>query len=245
VSDYLTSGAAVPLLVIGAYFAGAAKASIGGLAMVTVALVTMILPVRTSTALVLLLLLIGDAYAISRYKRHADFKLLGAVVPAVLPGLAVGAVLLAVVPADVLRRGIGAILLTLVAMQMLLPLVTTPRESRASALAVGAAAGVTTMVANAGGPVMTLYLVAHGINKWRFLGTSAWFFAGVNLCKLPITIGLGLITPDLLWLALALAPAVLLGAYTGTAVVGRLGGQWFDKAVLAAGAASAAALLVT
>ena len=55
------------------------------------------------------------------------------------------------------------------------------------------------MTANAAGPVMTLYLVAQGVEKRRFLGTSALFFFGVNLCKVPFSVGLGLFSGETLW----------------------------------------------
>lgn len=105
------------------------------------------------------------------------------------------------------------------------------------------AAGATTMVANAGGPVMTLYLVAQGVDKRRFLGTSAWFFLGVNLCKLPFSVGLGLVHADMVWTAVLLAPVVLLGGLAGVAAVHRIGQRSFETAVLVASLLSAAALL--
>ena len=53
--------------------------------------------------------------------------------------------------------------------------------------------GFTTMVANAGGPVLSLYLLSAGFRKLGFLGTSAWFFLIVNTSKVPFSVGLGLI----------------------------------------------------
>ena len=70
----------------------------------------------------------------------------------------------------------------------------------------GLAAGFTTMVANAAGAVMTVYLVAQGVDKRRFLGTAAWFFLGVNLCKLPFSVGLGLVDSSMLMTAALLTP---------------------------------------
>jgi uncharacterized protein len=203
----------------------------------------MVMPARESTAAVLLLLLVGDACAVTRYHRDADWRLLRRVVPAVLPGLVLGAALLAVLPEEVLRRGIGAVLLVLLLLQ-LAPLPRTPHRSRAGALGAGVAAGATTMVANAGGPVMTLYLLLQGVDKLRFLGTSAVFFAGVNLVKVPFVTGLGLVHTSTLLRTAVLVPAVLLGAWLGVRAVRRLGQRAFEVAVLVAGAASALALLL-
>ena len=116
--------------------------------------------------------------------------------------------------------------------------------SRPAAVGVGLAAGFTTMVANAAGAVMTVYLVAQGVDKRRFLGTAAWFFLGVNLCKLPFSVGLGLVDASMLRMAALLAPAVLVGAAIGVVTVRHLGQRSFDNAVLAASALSAVPLLL-
>src|SRR5208283_3682403 len=55
----------------------------------------------------------------------------------------------------------------------------------------GILAGFTTMVANAAGPVMSLYLLAIGLPKLAFVGTGAWFFLLVNAFKIPFSVKLG------------------------------------------------------
>lgn len=171
------------------------------------------LPARESTA-ALLLLLVGDTMAVAVYRRDCDWSLLRHLVPAVLTGLAIGAVALGVLGDRTLRVSIGV------------------------------GVGFTTMVANAAGPVMTLYLVAQGVDKRRFLGTAAWFFLGVNLCKLPFSVGLGLVHRETLVSAALLAPLVLIGSGIGTVVVRRLRQRDFETGLLAASAVSAVALLV-
>ena len=92
---------------------------------------------------------------------------------------------------------------------------------------------------------MTLYLVAQGVDKRRFLGTVAWFFFGVNLCKLPFSAGLGLVDSSTLATAAVLAPLVLVGAAVGVRVVRMIGQRSFEAAVLGASALSAVPLLVS
>ena len=225
---------------------GFAKTAIGGLGTVAVALYALVLPARESTAALLLLLLVGDLLAVARYRRDCDWSLLRHLVPAVLPGLALGTALLAVVDDRTLRVGIGVILLLLVGLQLALGRRRRAPErwSRPATSLAGVGAGFTTMVANAAGAVMTLYLVAQGVEKRRFLGTAAWFFLGVNLCKLPFSVGLGLVHADMLWTTLVLAPLVLVGGFAGMVVVRRLRQRSFDTAVLGASLVSTVALLV-
>jgi uncharacterized protein len=229
---------------------GFAKTAIGGLATVAVAVFAFVLPARESTAAVLLLLLVGDVVAVWHYRRDGDVELLRHLIPAVLPGLLLGTVVLAKLDDDTLRHLIGAILLALLVLQLVLRPSRAERGaaragwSRPAAAGVGLAAGFTTMVANAAGAVMTVYLVARGVEKRRFLGTAAGFFLGVNLCKLPFSVGLGLIDASMLRMAALLAPAVLVGAAIGVVTVRHLGQRSFDNAVLAASALSAVPLLL-
>ena len=223
----------------------------------SVAVFAAVLPARESTAALLLLLLVGDVVAVWHYRRDGDLDLLRHLIPAVLPGLLLGTVVLARVDDDTLRRLIGAILLALLALQIVLRLgsagaasagtgeVSRQGWSRPAAAGVGLAAGFTTMVANAAGAVMTVYLVAQGVDKRRFLGTAAWFFLGVNLCKLPFSVGLGLVDASMLRATALLAPAVLVGAAIGIVTVRRLGQRSFEAAVLAASALSAVPLLLS
>jgi uncharacterized membrane protein YfcA len=243
-------------LVLGtaAVVAGFAKTAIGGLGTVAVALVAGVMPARESTAALLLLLLVGDGLAVSLYRHDCDWSLLRHLVPAVLPGLVLGSVALALVDDSTMRVGLGVVLVLLVLAQLLSrrrpPSAAEPLEGEEqgwpvwATVGAGAAAGFTTMVANAAGPVMTLYLVAQGVDKRRFLGTAAWFFLGVNLSKLPFSVGLGLIHADMLLSTAVLAPLVLVGGVLGMFVVRRIGQRSFDSAVLVASSLSAGALLI-
>lgn len=236
------------VLCLAALVVGFAKTAIGGLGTVAVALYAGVLPARESTAALLLLLLVGDVVAVSKYRHDCDWTLLRHLIPGVVPGIVAGTLVLGAVDDATLRRGIGVVILLLVGLQLALrkPVVGEagsgwPWPAR---LGSGVAAGFTTMVANAGGPVMTLYLVGQGVDKRRFLGTAAWFFFGVNLCKVPFSIGLGLVNRDMLVRTAVLVPLVLVGAFIGIRVARRLHQSWFDVAVLTASAISAVALIV-
>lgn len=159
-----------------------------------------------------------------------------------------GVVFLALADNAAVRRTIGVILLALVLVHLLqhrrsrLPVAAPdgrermagadPTAARGSVSVFGGLAGFTTMVANAGGPVMALYLLASRLDKLSFLGTSAWFFLVVNAVKLPFSLGLGLIDVPGLLLDVTLVPAVLVGAGVGLVLVRRLPQARFEQLVL-------------
>ncbi|NHA67201.1 sulfite exporter TauE/SafE family protein, partial [Phycicoccus flavus] len=206
-------------------------------------------PAKQSTAAILAVLVVGDLVAVWHYRRDADWGLVRRLLPAVLPGLAIGAAFLAVVDDDTLRRSIGVVLLVLVGLQLWVRRSApagggSAHERPAAAWGAGTAAGFATMTANAAGPVMTLYLSAAGIDKRRFVGTNAWFFLVVNLVKVPFSVGLGLLHWDDVGRAGLLAPLVVLGGVLGSATIARISQRGFDVAVLLASALAAAALLL-
>lgn len=240
---------AVLLMGLAALVIGFSKTSLGGLAVVSIAIFATILPAKESTAAVLVLLIVGDFVAVWHYRRDADWSLIRRLLPAVLPGLVLGSAFLRVVSDDVLRRGIGVVLLVLLLLQLLVKWrseapASTVHEHPALAWIAGIGAGFTTMTANAAGAVMTLYLLASGVEKRRFIGTNAWFFLIVNLVKVPFSVGLGLMHwPDLARGAV-LAPLILLGGVLGYAVARRFSQRRFDIAVLLASAIAAIALVL-
>jgi uncharacterized membrane protein YfcA len=119
-----------------------------------------------------------------------------------------------------------------------------PAVGRIGRLGYGALGGFTTMVANAGGPVMSMYFLAMRMPVMTFLGTSAWFFAIVNILKLPFSASLGLFTVPHLLMDLVLAPLVIIGSVVGRKIAPHVPQQVFDKAVLALTVISSLALLV-
>ena len=106
------------LLGCAALIVGVAKTSFGGLGSVAVALLALAMPTKESTAAALLLLIVGDIVAVLRYRKAADWSLLRALLPAVVPGLLLGAWFLSAVDDLVLKRAIGWFLLTFVLIQL-------------------------------------------------------------------------------------------------------------------------------
>ena len=248
--ELASSPAALALMALGALIIGYSKTALGGLGVVAVAIFATVLPAKESTAAILLILIVGDVIACWHYRRDPDWGLIRRLLPAVIPGLLLGTLFLRVVDDDTLRRTIGAVLLILLALQLWVKwraseATATTHRHPAAAWGAGSAMGFTTMTANAAGPVMTLYLSAAGIDKRRFVGTSAWFFLIVNLVKVPFSVGLGLMHPVDVTRALILSPAVLAGGLLGYATVRLISQRTFDVAVLLASALAAAALLLT
>ncbi len=120
----------------------------------------------------------------------------------------------------------------------------TRLRDRIARATLGATAGVSTMIANAGGPPMSLYLLRAGVSRAGLLGTVALFFLTVNVAKLPFSTGLGLVSADSLHVSLVLLPGMVAGLLLGRLVAHRISGPVFSTVVLVATAAAGARLLL-
>ena len=235
------------MLIVAALLTGLAKTAIPGLASIAAALYALVLPAKESTGMMLVLLLAGDLLAIWTYRHDANFKLLRRLVVSVLTGVVAGAIFMRFVTQVQMRKSIGIILLLLVVLtiwQRRRKLTNIPANKPMRAIA-GALAGFTTMVANAGDPVTSMYFLTCKFSVKTFLGTTAWFFFLVNLSKLPFTISLGLIQPQHLQIAAFLMPIVLFGALAGRALAKRLTLAVFEPLVIITTIISTLPLLLT
>lgn len=204
---------------IAALCIGLSKAGFGGVAMVSILLMTQVLPARESTGAILPMLILADIFAVAAYHKHADHRLvLRLMIPAVV-GIVCGWLLMPHIPAEGFGKVIGWLTLALIALVLLQKfapgLIRLAGESRGVAWPFGWLAGVTTMLANAAGPVMAIYLLACRLPKMAFVGTAAWFFFAVNVTKIPFSANLGLINASSLTLNLFVAPAVIGGLFFG------------------------------
>ena len=239
-------------LTLGALVVGLSKAALPGGGTLAAALFALALPAKASTGTLLVLLILGDLFAVWAYRRHADLAVLRRLVPTVLGGVVLGALFMAMASDALVRRVIAVILLALIAVTLWrrygpwshARAEAGGRPRRGAAAVYGALGGFTTMVANAGGPVMSMYFLAMRLEVWAFLGTSAWFFFVVNLVKVPFSVGLGLITADSLAINAVLAPVVIAGALAGRRLAAHMDQAVFEKLVIALTLVSAVNMLL-
>ncbi|MEV2229449.1 sulfite exporter TauE/SafE family protein [Streptomyces phaeochromogenes] len=240
-------------LAAAALLVGFSKTAVSGANTVSLAIFAAVLPARASTGVLLPILIVGDVLAVLTYRRHAHWPTLWKLFPAVAAGVIVGTVFLMWADDQIVRTSIGAILLLMAGVTIWRrrkaeaeeePDSLATRTGRVKARSYGVLGGFTTMVANAGGPVMSMYLLSAGFRKLGFLGTSAFFFLIVNVSKVPFSVGLGLIDGNSLLLDAALAAFVVPGAFIGKWAVNKINQRLFEQLVIAATVVGGAQLLL-
>lgn len=221
---------------LAALMVGFSKSGITGMGILVVPLMASVFPAKLSVGILLPMLLVGDVFAVTYYRRHADWRLLVRLFPWVLPGIAAGYYALDKITSAQLAPFLGILVLVLIAFTLLRKRREAAREPRphhGSFVAVmGFLAGFTTMLGNAAGPIMTVYLLSLQLKKHGFIGTNAWFFLIINALKIPLCISLGLTTADSLLFNLKMVPLIALGAFLGILVFKWIPQQWFSRAVL-------------
>ena len=227
----------VVYLVLGALGIGFSKAGFPGVSMLHVILYASVFEPKASTGVLLPMLVIGDLCAIRLFGQKGDWSQIRRLLPPTLVGIGLGWYLMGRLNEDIFRGLVGGLILTLSTVQVCR--MWRPNwfdrfpHTHWFAVLLGLLAGLTTMLANAAGPVVALYLLAVNLPKWELIGTSAWLFLVLNVLKLPLSYELGLITPSTLVLDLAFAPVIPLGMFAGRWLVSRVSQVWFNSILLA------------
>ena len=201
----------------------------------------------TATGFMVPLLILGDLFALARYRQHADWSLIRRIIPGVLLGFLLTGVLFVALSLSALSRVIGVLILVSVGLEVWRrrhPVEPPERPHPAAALFFGSLAGMTTMAANAGGTAMTLYLINMRVSMLAFMGTSAWFFFVLNVLKVPIVGSLGFITGESLLAGLWFAPLIAAGAAVGIWAFRRMDERLFTGIALALSALASIWLIV-
>jgi hypothetical protein len=239
------------LAILGAFLVGVSKTGISGLGLIFVGLfATVFSSSKESTGAVLPLLIFGDIVAVATYRAHAQWRHLWRLIPAAALGVVLGYGALSRISDHESRVLVGLIIVALACMSYWQRFHQThngtvsDRLHPALTVSAGILAGIITLIANAAGPVMAIYLVSMRLPKLQYVGTSAVFFLLINLFKLPFIANLGLVTPSSLALNIELLPVVLLGAIAGRWLLTLVNQNLFENLVLALTLASGILMLL-
>ena len=213
------------LAALGVLFIGLAKAGFGGaLGMLTTPICIVAFGAHGkgpafALGVILPLLCAGDLFALYHYWGKWERSSLKVLLPGVVVGVAVGAMLIDRFTPRQLNFCIGIIAIAFVVFQgarkkfdvlagRLHPTATT-------GLPFGVAAGVTSTFAHGAGPVVSIFLMAQHLPKEIFMGTQVLVFTWVNWIKLPFFAGTGIITRETVVTGLWFLPVIPLGIWLG------------------------------
>ena len=210
-------------LFVMALFVGMSKTGVQGLAILTIPLLAMTFGAKPSTGLMLPVLCFADIIGVSYYKRKAEWRYIIRLLPTAIVGFFLAVWVDHLIPAAAFKHLLGACLALVLAVML-----WSQWHGKENMLVdnwwygplFGLLGGFTTMIGNAAGPVMAIYLLSVRMPKLAFVGTNAWFFLCVNFLKLPLQI---FVWDNISLTTLAIdaytIPFVLVGAYLGIRLV--------------------------
>ncbi len=220
------------IALLGAFALGISKTGFPGLAMLNVLIMAEIFGAKTSVGIILPLLVVCDLLVYPLFRKFASWRAVLPLLPAALAGILIGYFLLGHISNAAARRAIGGIILFMLVLQIARAryrdFLTNLPDSRTFLAASGLTIGVSTTLANAAGPVYSVYALVHRMPKNEFLGIGARFFLLLNLIKLPFIADLGIINPASLRIDLALLPGIVAGILLGRKLIARVPQRLFE-----------------
>ena len=214
------------LIGVCAMLIGMSKTGVPGVSMIVVPTMAIIFGGKASTGVLLPILITADLFAVIYYHRHAEWKPLLKTLPWAFFGL-----LIALWAGTLVNDRQFKHIIAISVLFSLVLMVWNDVAHKENALAAhpgfaaifGILGGFATMIGNVAGPVFAVYLLALRLPKKTFIGTTAWFFAIINITKLPLQYFVwNNISSQSLRIDLLAIPFVMLGAYSGIKIVHRI-----------------------
>ncbi|MDA0749349.1 MAG: sulfite exporter TauE/SafE family protein [Verrucomicrobia bacterium] len=220
------------LALLGAFSLGFSKTGFPGMALVNVLIMAELFGAKQSVGLILPLLIVCDVTVFPMFRRHATWS---QVWPILIPsciGIVGGYFLLGGIDNSTARKSIGLIILVMLVLQLVRgykqDFLKKLPDSESFRWGSGLTIGISTMMANAAGPVYSIYALVHKMPKMEFLGIGARCFLLVNIIKVPFMTDLDIINAWSLKMDALLLPGIFAGILVGRRVIDRIPQKAFE-----------------
>ena len=223
------------LAILSALLVGISKAGLSSISVITVTTMAWVFGSKSSTGILLPMLIASDILAVLHYKRAVDWGSLWRLLPWVIIGILVGVWVGKDLDEAMFKKVMAAIVLVVVVGMFWLekrPLKHVS-ESKTFAGIMGIATGFTSMIGNQAGGFATVYFLSMRLAKNNFIGTNAWLFFCVNLFKLPFHIfSWQTIHVSSLSINLVLLPFCIIGFYLGVFIVKKIDEKYYRPLIM-------------
>jgi uncharacterized membrane protein YfcA len=213
------------LIILGAILIGFSKGGLPGTGVITVWIYATVFGGKQSVGILLPVLICADIYAVVTYRKYVNLKIVKSLVPALIVGALMGAVLFNWIPADQFKKVIGGLLMLMVVFHFV-PNAGDKKQGDktvADRPMIGwfasSSSGLCSMLANAGSPIMAYYLMARSLPKLVFLGTYAWLIFISNMTSLPLHFVIQSVTLKTLPFSFILGSITFVGVWAARRIV--------------------------
>ena len=226
--------AAIFLLLVGALAGGFVTGLAGfGTGLMALGIWLYVLPPSIAVPLVLICSIVAQSSTLPAFRRHIDFKLVWPFLIGGLAGVPLGTMLVADADPRIFKLSVGALLLVFpAALYFNRKPLALSFGGRAADAAIGFAGGILGGLAGLSGPIPTLWASVRGWGKHERRGVFQIYNWTVLTLALCLQAGAGLITSEVVWLALFALPATIFGAWLGARTYHVLSDRNFRDVVL-------------
>ena len=224
------------ILALYAFLAGWERAGLRASLMPAVPLLVGSMGAVNALGYMIPILITGDLFSISYYKKHADGKSIKKLIPFAAAGILAGMIAGQKISGSSFKQ----IIAVLVILSLVINLINRNLQKSCTEKKTGikdcdnsilkktgplfsTVTGFVSMLGGSGGPVISTYYLITGVKKNSFIGTTAWFFFLVNIIKTPLyffiwkNISKASLITDLFML-----PLLAAGIYSGVFIVKRI-----------------------
>jgi uncharacterized membrane protein YfcA len=228
------STVAVSLVLVGALAGGFVSGLAGfGTALMALGIWLYVLPPSVVVPLVLICSIVAQTSTLPSIWRSIDFKLVWPFLLGGLAGVPLGTMLVAYADPGSFKLSVGVLLLVFpVALHFNRGPMAFSVGGQAADAGIGFAGGILGGLAGLSGPIPILWASVRGWGKDERRGVFQTFNWTVLSAALCLEIGTGLITREIVWLAVLAMPATLLGAWLGARTYHALSDNNFRDVVL-------------
>jgi len=211
------------------------KAGIKGITILAVPTLAIVFGARSSTGIMLPILMFLDVLAVYFYTRYLDKVVLVKLLPWTIVGVLLGVWFGDLLDENQFKKIMAWIVLICVGLLFWWDSKSDRKVPTSIwfAAVLGIGVGFTTMIGNLAGPLMAIYLLAMGLDKNSFIGTGAWLFFIINIFKFPFHLFVWkTITAQSLMMNLALVPALIFFFFIGYKMVKLIKNDHYKKMIL-------------
>ncbi|WP_437921354.1 sulfite exporter TauE/SafE family protein [Sphingobacterium sp. LRF_L2] len=170
---------------------GMSKTGIQNIGTLAVPLFAFLFGAKYSTGIVLILLCFADVVAVIYYRKAFLWSEVKKLLPAAIIGLIIGLFLGNYLNDKTFKILIGICIIIGMIIMIWLEKVSTKTQERLTehrwySPIFGFILGFSTMIGNAAGPALSVYMLSKRLDKITFAATSAWFIILLNFTKIPL-----------------------------------------------------------
>ena len=225
-TDLWFYAAAIPAVII----VGLSKGGFGGgVALIGVPLMSLAVPPIEAAAIMLPVLIVMDAVAVSSWWLIYDRSSLVLLLPATVLGIAIGWAVAAIVTDAEVRLIVGSVAVAFTVNYWFRGRLQLQAKSHNAPKAWfwGTVSGFTSFVSHAGGPPMQMYMLPLRLEPKLLAGTMVLLFAIVNLVKLVPYAALGQFSASNLAASAVLLPIAPVATWAGARLVRIISAETF------------------